>query len=134
MAKHYNAAGHHSPNSLKAMVIEVITQDNRGGDRLKRLLQKETYWIHTLRATTYPGLNEENLLKHLVTERLAVSRSTLYRRMAEYNLSVREMYSQCSDEELDELVSQIKQTMPYSGYRLVKGLWRHKDIDCSGTE
>lgn len=59
MAKHYQQTGHSSPNSLKAFVIECVPVNLRGGDRLKLLLQRETYWIHTLNATVHPGLNEE---------------------------------------------------------------------------
>lgn len=59
MAKHYRSARHTDPSSLKAMVIEVIPLTARGGDRLKHLLKRETFWIHTLSATFYPGLNEE---------------------------------------------------------------------------
>lgn len=59
MAQHYKNAGHTNHMTLKAMVIETIPKSTRGGDRLKRLLQRETFWIHTLRATSYPGLNEE---------------------------------------------------------------------------
>lgn len=41
------------------MVIEVIEQTKRGGDILKTLAQRETYWIETLKSTKFPGLNEE---------------------------------------------------------------------------
>lgn len=41
------------------MVIDVISQTIRGGNRLKALAQKETYWIETLKATQFPGLNED---------------------------------------------------------------------------
>ncbi|XP_077065660.1 uncharacterized protein LOC143718491 [Siphateles boraxobius] len=41
--------------------------------------------------------------------------------MAENNLSVRGLYSTCTDAELDGLVSQVKERMPHAGYRLVKG-------------
>ncbi|XP_060798432.1 uncharacterized protein LOC132900383 isoform X3 [Neoarius graeffei] len=52
---------------------------------------------------------------------MGLCRATLYRRMSEYNISVRELYSTCTDAELDEHVSAIKETMPHAGYRLVKG-------------
>ncbi|KAG9277697.1 hypothetical protein AMEX_G7728, partial [Astyanax mexicanus] len=52
---------------------------------------------------------------------MGVSCATLFRRMAENNLSVRGMYSPYTDAELDEHVSRIKETMPHAGYRLVKG-------------
>ena len=59
MAKHYKDSGHDPSKRLTAMVIETIPNDTRMGDRLKLLLQRETYWIHTLKATCWPGLNEE---------------------------------------------------------------------------
>lgn len=40
--------------------LESIQKKNiRGGDRLKLLLQKETFYIYQMKATTYPGLNED---------------------------------------------------------------------------
>ena len=59
MAKHYRQAGHSSPNTLKVMAIEVVPNHRRGGDRLKHLLQRETFWIFKLKAMEFPGLNEE---------------------------------------------------------------------------
>ncbi|KAF3859815.1 hypothetical protein F7725_000070, partial [Dissostichus mawsoni] len=41
--------------------------------------------------------------------------------MNEVNISVRRLYSTCTNHELDEMVSTIKTTMPNAGYRLVKG-------------
>lgn len=37
------------------------------------------------------------------------------------NLSVRNLYSTCTEAELDALVTEIKARMPNAGYRLVKG-------------
>lgn len=59
MAQHYKTACHINPDSLKCLVIEVVPSSLRGGDRLRRLLQRETFWIYTLKATFHPGLNEE---------------------------------------------------------------------------
>ena len=52
---------------------------------------------------------------------MGVSRRTIYRRMKENELSVREMYSRITDAELDNLVSSIKSDLPNAGYRMVKG-------------
>lgn len=41
------------------MVVEVIEKNIRGGDRLKTLSQRETFWIDILQATHPPGLNED---------------------------------------------------------------------------
>lgn len=59
VAKHFQAVGHTNINCLKVMVIETVEKDLRGGDRIKKLLQRETFWIDVLGATHYPGLNEE---------------------------------------------------------------------------
>lgn len=53
-----------------------------------------------------------------------ISRSTLYRRMQEHNLSVRAGYSDIPDHILDLRVRSIKARMPHAGYRLVKGSLR----------
>lgn len=39
-------------------------------------------------------------------------------------MSVRECYSDMSDEELDQKVSAIKAKMPHAGFRMVKGSLR----------
>ncbi len=59
MAVHYEEAGHGSPSSLRAVVLESVPPNIRGGDRVKKLLQRETFWIVTLQATKPPGLNDE---------------------------------------------------------------------------
>ena len=58
MALHFKHSNH-SISTLKVYGIEHIPESRRGGDRLKRLLQRESYWIYTLRATEFPGLNGE---------------------------------------------------------------------------
>lgn len=50
-----------------------------------------------------------------------VSRSTLYRRMKDHNLSVRKCYSDVTDDVLDQKVRFIKAQMPHAGYGLIKG-------------
>lgn len=58
----------------------------------------------------------------IIANLLNISRATLYRRMAAHNLpGKRTMYSRGSDDELDELVSQVKQWWPHSGYRAMRG-------------
>ena len=59
MAKHFIEAQHGSDTTLRVSGIEVISSDTRGGDRIKRLKQREAFWIYTLKATYYPGLNED---------------------------------------------------------------------------
>lgn len=59
MAQHFKSLGHTNINQLTVMAIEVIPPNIRGGDRLKLLSQRETYWIVTLKATQYPGINDD---------------------------------------------------------------------------
>lgn len=59
MAIHFNTAGHTNINKLKCMVIETVLNSQRGGDQLKYLLQRETFWIVNLKATEPPGLNDD---------------------------------------------------------------------------
>ena len=53
-----------------------------------------------------------------------VSRWTLQRRMSEWGLCVRDLYSTMSDQELDILIRDIHTTNPNAGYRMVMGLLR----------
>ncbi len=59
MAKHFIQAKHGSDSNLKVIGIEHVSLNIRGGDRLRRLKQRKTFWIHKLDALSYPGLNED---------------------------------------------------------------------------
>ena len=52
---------------------------------------------------------------------IGVSLSTVRRRMTEYGLSIKALYSDITDHQLDSVVEEIKVLFPNSGYRLVKG-------------
>lgn len=56
-----------------------------------------------------------------IAKLLGVCKRTLFRRMREYGLSVKGLYSNVTDEELDNLVRSVKLRMPYIGYRMMKG-------------
>ena len=56
-----------------------------------------------------------------IAEVLGVSLSTIRRRMSEFGLSVTALYSSVTDQELDLLVSQIKDEFPNCGSRLMHG-------------
>ena len=56
MAVHYKDVNHGSCNSSKISGIEHIENSIRGGDRLKKPLQRESFRFDTLKATYYPGL------------------------------------------------------------------------------
>lgn len=47
-----------SSHTIKCMALEHIPTDVRGGCNDQKLLQLESRWIHLLKATVYPGLNE----------------------------------------------------------------------------
>ncbi|XP_077407559.1 uncharacterized protein LOC144038728 [Vanacampus margaritifer] len=55
---------------------------------------------------------------------LGVSRWTLQRNMNSWGISVRALYSQLTNDELDNLVSQTHLCNPHAGYRLMMGLLR----------
>lgn len=59
MARHFNSAHNGDASLLQVEALEHVQTPPRGGDRLKLLLQRETYWIHKLDAMRPPGLNEE---------------------------------------------------------------------------
>ena len=56
-----------------------------------------------------------------IAEVLGVSLSTVRRRMSKFGLSVTALYSQVTDQELDEIVSEIKHDFPKCGSRLMYG-------------
>ena len=59
IARHFNQCHNNNDSLLRITGIEHIKPLTRGGDRLRKLNQRETYWIHTLDALTPPGLNED---------------------------------------------------------------------------
>lgn len=74
------------------------------------------------------------LPQETISNILRVSRTTIHCRMRECDLSVTSLYSSCTDEELDSVVSEIKSTMPNIGYRFVRGASLPEDMEYSGTE
>ena len=57
-----------------------------------------------------------------------VSESTLRRRLNEFRLSTSRSFSQISDNELDNLVVELKREFQNSGYRMITGILRGKGI------
>lgn len=62
-----------------------------------------------------------NLSVDCIAKLLGISASTVSRRMREFDLSIRQHYSNATDQELDEVVQNVKNEMPRAGYRIVKG-------------
>ena len=56
-----------------------------------------------------------------ISTTIGVSLSTIRRRMTEYGLSIGSLYSDVTDQELDQVVSETKVLFPNSGYRMMQG-------------
>lgn len=59
MATHFLHKHNKNDSLLKIEVLEHVRPLNRGGDRIRKLSQRESFWIHRLDALNYPGLNED---------------------------------------------------------------------------
>ena len=66
IAKHYAEANYGSPSSLRFCGIKKITIPTRGGDVLKKLGQREMFWIYTLNTMAPNGLNDDFSLKRFL--------------------------------------------------------------------
>lgn len=64
---------------------------------------------------------QTNLPVHYIAKMMGVSTRTIFRKMNDFGLSISELYSSITDEELDNLVRAIKDDMPVAGYRMVRG-------------
>ncbi|XP_010764858.1 uncharacterized protein, partial [Notothenia coriiceps] len=73
------------------------------------------------------NLIEMDLSVPCISKLLGISCKTVRRRMQQWGLSIRESYSKMTDDELDSLVSAIKEDSPNLGHRMVKG--RLKALD-----
>lgn len=58
VAAHFKRAGH-AVSALRYIGVERVDQPLRGGDRGKKLLQRETFWIYFLNTLSPYGLNED---------------------------------------------------------------------------
>ena len=88
---------------------QVLLENRRGRPSLDVKQEQLEYLLHL-------GFNCPK-----VAEVLGVSLSTIRRRMNEFGLSVTALYSSITDEELDSLVSRIKDEFPNCGSRLMQG-------------
>ena len=59
IARHFAEVHNSNETFLRIIGIEHIRPLTRGGDRLRKLSQRESYWIHKLDALNPPGLNED---------------------------------------------------------------------------
>ena len=58
IARHFAQAHNSSDSDLRIVGIEHIRPLLRGGDRLRKLNQREAYWIHELDSLNLPGIND----------------------------------------------------------------------------
>ena len=56
-----------------------------------------------------------------ISTAIGVSLSTVRRRIAQYGLTVGDLYSDVTDQELDQIVSETKLLFPNSGFRIMQG-------------
>ncbi|XP_049319418.1 uncharacterized protein LOC111190594 [Astyanax mexicanus] len=68
------------------------------------------------------GLLELQLPVSRIAKHLGVSERTVKRRMREQDLSIKQRYSNLTDEQLDSLVRSVKARTPHVGYRMMKGI------------
>lgn len=61
-----------------------------------------------------------------VSKMFKIGRTTLYRIMSRYNISSSSIYTDINDDDLDSLVSDIKQSHPHSGVSMVTGHLRSR--------
>ena len=59
IARHFKEMHNSNDGLLRIIGLEQIKPLTRGGDRLRKLNQRETFWIHSLDALCPPGLNED---------------------------------------------------------------------------
>ena len=62
-----------------------------------------------------------------IAQMLAISLSTVRRRMREFNLSVKALYSTFSEEELDDALQNVLRDFPNCGYRRALGELKSRD-------
>jgi len=62
-----------------------------------------------------------------IAKSLLISRVTLWRRLQEENITL-SRYSGMSDDELDEIVREIKCRHPFSGFSLIYGTIKSREI------
>ncbi|CAJ0949979.1 unnamed protein product [Ranitomeya imitator] len=56
---HHFVIANHNVSQLRVHVIEQVKRPRRGGDHIRRLKEREAYWIYTLQTLAPKGLNRE---------------------------------------------------------------------------
>lgn len=94
--------------SLKSMLFSMSTGPSQTWDYFQA--------DHKIRVE----LLEINLSVDCIAKLLGISARTVNRWMREFGLSITKSYSNATDQELDDIVQQIKNEMPTTGYQMVK--------------
>ena len=105
-------SGHVESNVKNAVIAVDVVEGKRG-----RPMYKIPY-------ETLAHLLELSFSAADIARLLRVSKRTIFRRLKEYKLSVGQMYSTLSDEELDMKVAAIVAKYPFTGYRRMMGFLR----------
>ena len=63
-----------------------------------------------------------------ISNMLGISQRTIYRRMSEYDISIRQMYSNITDAELKEFITEAHSSFPNAGYRFIRGWLMQKGL------
>lgn len=58
IGRHVGLVHNFDVSVMQFMAFDRVYKEERGGDFNKRVLQRKTKWIHSLKATVPPGLND----------------------------------------------------------------------------
>uniref|UniRef100_A0A669ES34 Integrase core domain-containing protein n=1 Tax=Oreochromis niloticus TaxID=8128 RepID=A0A669ES34_ORENI len=109
-------------NITSVGIIELETEVGLGPGHPKIVLEREKL----------KNLLDTQLPVSCIAKCLGVSRRTIFRRMQEFDLSVRGTYSTMNDQELDNIISAIKNQMPNAGYRMWRMMASMHRVDAVG--
>lgn len=73
-------------------------------------------------------LVHEKFNREDISRMLGVSVSTIQRRLNDYNISIKESYTELTNEELDRVILQIQRDHPNTGYRRMEGFLSTRGI------
>ncbi|CAL8383869.1 unnamed protein product [Arctogadus glacialis] len=113
-------------NISHVLTIEAAKGDLPNEEQVFQLLSMA---IHELDGARMQAMSREQLLYLLeshfkvgdIAKQLGVSKRTIRRRRTEYGLSVRQTYSNITDEELSRVIFQFISNCPNAGIRTVTG-------------
>lgn len=101
----------HHENSISE--VEIFSKQGR----------KYDIPVETLQCLIHSGLKVKD-----ISELLNVSKRTVERRMEEYNLPVRQTYSNLANDEMKQEVQDLRSSFPNVGYRTIQSLLLSKGL------